>query len=82
MIHPYWPNSGVNVYDWFAALHAWAKKPEEAEPRFPEPQAIDFAHEGPGLLTWHRALSWKLERFMQTAIGNPTFTIPYWDWSP
>ena len=50
---------------------------------------VDFAHEGPSFLTWHRYYLLLIEReFGRIAerIGSPlnwnryTFTLPYWDW--
>jgi hypothetical protein len=30
---------------------------------------------------WHRAFLWALEKQMQAAINEPTFALPYWDWT-
>lgn len=30
---------------------------------------------------WHRAYLYEFERLIQDAIGDPTFALPYWDWT-
>lgn len=40
----------------------------------------DFAHEGSGFLTWHRAFLLLWEQMLQRVSGNYSMTIPYWDW--
>src|SRR5262249_48703361 len=30
---------------------------------------------------WHRAYLYYFEQILQAAVGDPTLTIPYWDWS-
>ncbi len=37
-------------------------------------------HYGWWFLPWHRAYLIHVERTLQEAIGEPTLTIPYWDW--
>ena len=32
-------------------------------------------------LPWHRAYLYYFERLIQDAIGDPTFALPYWDWT-
>jgi hypothetical protein len=40
-----------------------------------------WCHHGDSLfLPWHRAYLVHVERALQEAIGEPTLTIPYWDW--
>ena len=41
----------------------------------------DFAHEGPGFLTWHRGYLLYVETEIQVMLGDPTFALPYWDWT-
>ena len=43
--------------------------------------ANDFAHESSGFLTWHRLFLLWFEREMQIALGDPNFTVRYWDWT-
>lgn len=39
------------------------------------------AHSGPAFLPWHRYFLMRLERFLQEAVEDPDFRIPYWEWS-
>ena len=39
------------------------------------------AHSGPIFLPWHRMYMIRLEEFMQDALGDPNFGLPYWDWA-
>ena len=39
------------------------------------------AHMGPAFLPWHREFILRLEKGIQTALGNPQFGLPYWDWA-
>lgn len=76
--HSYWP---VSVYDWYSAVHAWAWVPLANLSRFPELETADFAHYGPGIFTWHRSILAQLERSIQRTTADPTFALPYWDWT-
>ncbi len=39
------------------------------------------AHNSPTFLAWHRELLSKFETMLRTVSGNPSITIPYWDWT-
>lgn len=39
------------------------------------------AHANWWFLPWHRAYLYYFERILRQAIGDPTLTLPYWDWS-
>ena len=41
----------------------------------------DFGHEGPTFLTWHRGYMLYVETEIQKMLNDPTFALPYWDWS-
>jgi len=38
-------------------------------------------HSAPFFLPWHRLFLWDFEAQLKLALGNPAFTIPYWDWT-
>ena len=40
-----------------------------------------FAHRGPAFLPWHRQYLLLIEKDLQDVSGDPTLTIPYWDWT-
>uniref|UniRef100_A0A8C5QH66 Tyrosinase n=1 Tax=Leptobrachium leishanense TaxID=445787 RepID=A0A8C5QH66_9ANUR len=71
----------INVYDLFVWMHYYASRDaflgNESGTVWTD---IDFAHDAPGFVPWHRyfLLSW--EREIQKATGDEDFTIPYWDW--
>ncbi|HEU0084612.1 MAG TPA: tyrosinase family protein [Bradyrhizobium sp.] len=45
------------------------------------PNGSNAAHKGPAFLPWHREFILRLEKDIRTAIGDPNFGLPYWDWA-
>ncbi|XP_078575266.1 tyrosinase-like [Branchiostoma floridae x Branchiostoma japonicum] len=76
----------VSVYNYFVATHYYASRATMPPYKhgYCKTEAdcqIDFAHEGSGFPTWHRAFLLELERALQEVNNDPDFTIPYWDWT-
>ncbi|XP_078258817.1 tyrosinase [Rhinoraja longicauda] len=69
----------VSVYDLFVWMHYYTSRDAMlgASGVWPD---IDFAHEGPAFLTWHRAFMLMWENELRKTVNNYNFTIPYWDW--
>ena len=83
----------TSLYNIFATLHFYVIRDQEinncdqcslisefCNSENPCP-IMDFAHEGPAFLTWHRAFMLSLETEMQRMFHDPSFALPYWDWS-
>jgi tyrosinase len=68
MLHPGSPTA--SRYDDYVELHV------KAMMAMPE----GWAHQGPAFFPWHRVLLIHLERDLQQVTGDPTLSIPYWDW--
>ena len=67
----------INLWDQFVALHFYVFNiivPGEANP-------VNVGHQNAGFGPWHRYYLLRLEQALQTAIGDPTLTLPYWDWT-
>jgi len=60
------PSRPVSTWDRFVAWHH---------------SAMGIAHRTPLFLPWHRMMLRTLERLIATAVGNPAFGLPYWDWA-
>src|SRR5690606_40416265 len=64
-----------NWYDHFVAAHmrklvCWTDEPGQG----------GYGHNGPDILTWHRAFLRDFEKAMSQAMGKP-MALPYWDWT-
>ena len=69
----------VTSYDLFVYLHHMAAR-ENDQCKGRLGTIIDFAHEGPTFLTWHRYYLLLFERELQTITNDSSFALPYWDW--
>ena len=75
----------VSTYHFFVFLHFYASRDVNSCQRVLTIRGgsfipVDFAHGGPGFLTWHRYYLLWLEREIGKVIGNPNFALPYWNW--
>ncbi|XP_068121835.1 tyrosinase-like [Hyperolius riggenbachi] len=68
----------ASVYDIFVWIHHYATKPILINCSFME---TNFAHNGPGFLTWHRMSVMYIEREIQRLTGDDWFAMPYYNWS-
>ncbi|XP_053313866.1 tyrosinase [Spea bombifrons] len=69
----------INVYDLFVWLHYYASR-DAFLGEGTVWRDIDFAHEAPAFVPWHRFFLLHWEHEIQKATGDENFTIPYWDW--
>ena len=83
----------ISLYDIFVSFHYYAVRDQEinncddssiistfCNQQTPCPTP-DFGHGGPGFLTWHRAYMLYVETELQRLSNDPTFGLPYWDWT-
>ncbi|EDM18594.1 tyrosinase (albino coat color) (mapped), isoform CRA_b [Rattus norvegicus] len=69
----------INIYDLFVWMHYYVSR-DTLLGGSEIWRDIDFAHEAPGFLPWHRLFLLLWEQEMQELTGDENFTIPYWDW--
>lgn len=72
-----WPGqAGLSMYDVFVFWH------HQSMMLMTPPGQTDrnAAHSGPAFLPWHRYFLLTLEGFLQDAVDDAEFRIPYWDW--
>lgn len=73
-----WPGqAGLSMYDVLVFWH------HQSMMLMTPPSQSDrnAAHSGPAFLPWHRYFLITLEGFLQQAVNDTTFRIPYWDWN-
>ena len=76
----------VSVYDMLVIHHFLATREKDNDKCKKDAtfKGIDFAHEGPTFLTWHRYYLLIVERELQRVakdMGINDFELAYWDWS-
>jgi tyrosinase len=73
-----WPGrTDLSMYDVFVFWH------HQSMMLMTPPNQSDrnAAHSGPAFLPWHRYFLITLEGFLQQAVNDTNFRIPYWDWN-
>jgi tyrosinase len=68
-----------NAYDYFVELHiaAFTMVSSTGETA----NNVDMPHKGPMFMPWHRELLLRLEHELAIASGDPSFALPYFDWT-
>jgi tyrosinase len=73
-----WPGQdGLSIYDVFVFWHHQSMMMMTP----PSQNDRNAAHSGPAFLPWHRYFLLTLEAFLQQALDDADFRVPYWDWS-
>ncbi len=67
-----------NAYDYYVELHLQAFLKAMAPH---DGHSHDRPHMGPHFLPWHREMLIRYEADLREVLGDPEYTVPYWDWS-
>ena len=78
----------LSLYDVFATFHYYTIRDEALKVKTKNNESFhmrysipDFAHEGSGFLSWHRAYLLYFETELQHMLNDSSFALPYWDWT-